>query len=103
VVGILGGVDVDTADDVDAVEDRIRETFTIHKVSGVHLKVGAVRCEIHLDRPVTSFIEPWRRSDVVDTRHPCLMVPLVVLRSERLEPKPLAIELIGDHELVRNE
>ena len=102
-VGILRGVDVDTADDIVAVEDRVRETFTIQEVSGVHLEIGEVRSEIHLHRPIASAIEPGRRSDVVDTRHPCLMVPIVMLRSERFEMEAWTFETYRDHELLRNE
>jgi len=85
-------IDVDTADHLITVEDRVGEPFAVDEVPGVHLEIGKVRCEIHLDRPVAVVIEPGCRTDMVDARHPCVVVPLVVLRAEWFEVETRTIE-----------
>ena len=82
-------IDVDTADDIVTFEDRVSEAPALLEILGVSHQILQVRFQRHGYRPVRLFLwtESGSRSDVVDARHPCSVVTVVVLLAQRFQVK----------------
>ena len=95
-------VDVDTADHIVTVEDRIGETGAVVEVFGVPYEVFTVAPQRHLYRPRLR-LESRSRPDVVDTRLPRGVIAIIVFWTEGLQPKPIASKGSRHFEVRRDE
>src|SRR6476660_7696963 len=89
----LVGIDVHTADYVAGrkVEDGVRKACPVLEVVGMPLEVAQVVRKAAVVRPGAR-LPAGRRVDVLHRRRPRLVVGVVVLRPERLEPELLRRE-----------
>ena len=76
---LFAWVDIDAADNVVAVKDRVGESAPFLEVVGMADEVGKIVLEAHRFGPRLG-LESRGRTDVVDARHPSVMISLVVLR-----------------------
>lgn len=91
VLWFTAGVDVDTTDHLIAVEYRVGKRLPLIELAGVHIHVGHVLRERHWGGPLCP-IHARSRPDVVDARHPGLMIPFVVHRPKRFEVETPTLE-----------
>src|SRR5690349_16314067 len=98
----LRRVDVDAADDAAAaaLQHRVGEARALRELLGVLLQIAEILLERHLRIRPAPALESGRGPDVVDARHPRLVVTRVVLRPERLQPELPGDQFAGHGEAV---
>lgn len=98
----LSWIDIDTANHLVAIENRISETGAIREVAGVAAKIGEVGFKTHRLRPIP-IGKARSRSDMFDTSHPGGVIAFVVFGAERLETVAISRKRSRDIKLLWDE